>query len=218
MLKHDTSLRDLIKTLQRVVSRRGSSKVLSFSAPHVFKALQLLYKDNYVSRTTFCKEIHTGEGAVKTLILHLKEEGLADSLRSGTFLTKKGQKFTGELLKIVSAECDIPKCSIAQGKKNHAILLRNLAGEIKTGIEQRDASILYGATGAITILYHKNKFVFPKEEHDCLQQEKKIRKILLENLKPNNDDVIIIATATEPFVAELSAKSSALFTLAQSGF
>ena len=95
--------------------------------------------------------------------------------------------------------------------------MRNLAKEIKTGIEQRDASIFYGATGALTILYHKSKFVFPKEEVDCLQQEKKVRKILLENLKPNDDDVIIIATATEPFVAELSAKSSALFTLAQSG-
>ena len=157
-----------------------------------------------------------GEGAVKTLILHLKEEGLADSLRSGTFLTKKGQKFTGELFKIISGECDVPKCSIAQGKNNHAILLRNIAKEIKTGIEQRDASILYGATGAITILYHKNKFVFPKEEVDCLQKDKNIRSILLKNLKPQDGDVIIIATASEPFVAEISAKSSALFTLAQS--
>lgn len=209
------SLRDLIKTLQKVVSRRGSSKVLSFSSPHVFKALQLLYRDHYVSRTTFCKELHTGEGAVKTLILHLKEEGLADSIRSGTFLTKKGQKFTGELLKIISGECDIPKCSIAQGKNNHAIILRNLAKEIKTGIEQRDASIFYGATGAITILYQKNKFVFPKEEADCLQNDKKVRSILLENLKPQSGDVIIIATASEPFLAEISAKSSALFTLAQ---
>ncbi len=156
-----------------------------------------------------------GEGAVKTLILHLKEEGLADSLRSGTFLTKKGQKFGGELFKIISEECDVPKCSISLGKNNHAILLRNFAKEIKTGIEQRDASILYGATGAITLLYHKNKFVFPKEEIDCLQKDKKVRSILLENLKPQDGDVIIITTASEPFVAEISAKSSALFTLAQ---
>jgi len=155
-----------------------------------------------------------GEGAVKTLILHLKEEGLADSLRSGTFLTKKGQKFTGELFKIISGECDVPKCSIAQGKNNHAILLRNIAKEIKTGIEQRDASILYGATGAITILYHKNKFVFPKEEVDCLRNDEKIRSILLDHLNPHEDDVIIITIASEPFVAEISAKNSALFTLA----
>lgn len=207
-------MRTLIKTLQKVVSRRGSSKVLSFSAPHVFKALQLLYKEPYVSRISFCKELRMGEGAVKTLILHLKEEGLADSLRSGTFLTKKGQKFTGELFKIISGECDVPKCSIAQGKNNHAILLRNIAKEIKTGIEQRDASILYGATGAITILYHKNKFVFPKEEIDCLRNDEKIKSILLNHLNPRENDVIIITTASESFIAEISAKNSALFTLA----
>ena len=206
----------LVKTLHRVVSRRGSSKVLSFSSPHVFKALQLLYKEPYVSRISFCKELHMGEGAVKTLILHLKEEGLVDSLRSGTFLTKKGKKFVKELSKIISAECVIPKCSISLGKNNHAILLRNFASEIKTGIEQRDASILYGANGAITILFHNNKFVFPKEESDCLQSESKIRSLLLENLKPLDGDVIIISSATESFVAEISAKSSALFTLAQS--
>ena len=155
-----------------------------------------------------------GEGAVKTLILHLKEEGLANSLRSGTFLTKKGKKFAGGLFKIISGECDIPKCSISQGKHNHAILLRNLAKEIKTGIEQRDASILYGATGAITILYHKNKFVFPKEEVDCLRNDEKIRSILLNHLNPCEDDVIIITTASEQFIAEISAINSALFTLA----
>lgn len=208
-------MRTLIKTLQKVVSRRGSSKVLSFSAPHVLKALQLLCQETYVSRISFCKDLHMGEGAVKTLILHLKEEGLADSLRAGTFLTKKGQKFTSDLFKIISGECSIPKCSITQGKNNHAILLRNFAKEIKSGIEQRDASILYGASGAITLLYQKNKFVFPKEEVDCLQKDEKVRSILLENLKPKDGDVIIIVTASESFVAEISAKSSALFTLAQ---
>ena len=175
----------------------------------------MLYKEPYVSRISFCKELHMGEGAVKTLILHLKEEGLVDSLRSGTFLTKKGKKFVKELSKIISAECVIPKCSISLGKNNHAILLRNFASEIKTGIEQRDASILYGANGAITILFHNNKFVFPKEESDCLQSESKIRSLLLENLKPLDGDVIIISSATESFVAEISAKSSALFTLAK---
>ena len=156
-----------------------------------------------------------GEGAVKTLITHLKEEGLASSLRAGTFLTKRGRRFVSDIHKIISGECEVPKCSISLGKNNHAILLRSLAKEIRTGIEQRDASILYGASGAITILYKKNKFVFPNEETDCLQKDKKIRSLFLENLQPQEGDVIIISTAAEPFVAEIAAKSSALFTLAQ---
>lgn len=173
----------------------------------------MMYREHYVSRGSFCKDLHMGEGAVKTLILHLKEEGLANSVRSGTFLTKKGHKFSSEFFEIIPAECPVKKCNIVQEKNNHAILLRNFANHIKSGIEQRDAAILYGATGAITILFHKNKFVFPGEGHDCLQNDQKTRLILLENLKPHEGDVIIIATSSDPFVAEISAKNSALFTL-----
>lgn len=207
-------MRTLIHTLQKVVSRRGSSKVLSFSAPHVLKALQILHSDKYVSRASFCKELHMGEGAVKTLILHLKEDGLADSVKSGTFLTKKGQKFADDFFKLIPNECVVPKSKIIQGKNQHAVLLRNYANEIKSGIEQRDAAILYGATGAVTILYRKSKFVFPGYEVDCLQDDAKTRFVLLKNLVPRENDVVIITTASDPFVAEVSAKNSALFTIA----
>jgi hypothetical protein len=209
-------MRILIHTLQKIVSRRGSSKVLSFSAPHVLKALRMLYLEKYVSRASFCKELHMGEGAVKTLILHLKEEGLVDSVKSGTFLTKKGQKLADNFFKLIPCECIVPKSKTIEGKYNHAILLRNYANEIKTGIEQRDAAILYGASRAITILYSKNKFIFPGYGADCLQDDGKTRSILLEKLNPNENDVVIIATASDPYVAEISAKNSALFTIASS--
>ncbi len=206
-------MRGNIRILQKVVSRRGSSKVLTFGAPHVLKAIQLLHKETYVSRDSFCKALHLGEGAVKTLILHLKEEGFVDSVRSGTFLTKKGQKFTNEFFKMMPAECPVPKSAITEAKNNYAVLLRNFAREIKSGLEQRDAAILYGATGAITILFRKNKFVFPGEEVDCLRSDKKTRQKLLQVLHPHDGDVIIIATSPNPFVSEIAVKNSALYTM-----
>jgi len=69
------------------VARKGSSKLLTFSIPHVLKALQMLSRDQFVSRATFGKEIHLGEGAVKTLIAHLKEAKMIDTGKSGSFLT-----------------------------------------------------------------------------------------------------------------------------------
>jgi len=206
-------LRENIRILQKVVSRRGSSKVLSFSAPHVLKAIQLLHKESFVSRDSFCRALHMGEGAVKTLILHLKEEGLVGSVRSGTYLTKKGQKFTNEFFKMMPTECSVPKSTITGGKNNYAILLRNFANEIKSGLEQRDAAILYGATGAVTILFRKNRFVFPGEEVDCLRSDKKTRQLLLEKLLPHDGDVIIIATSSNLFVSEIAVKNSALYTM-----
>ncbi len=206
--------RHQVQILQNIVSRKGSSKVLTFSVPHIFKALQLLHKDRYVSRASFCRHLHMGEGAVKTMITHLKEETMADSTKSGTFLTNKGKNFIKNLLDIISAECEIKKCVITQGKFNYAVILKKYAFATKSGVEQRDYSILYGATGATTLLYKDKQFVFPNENIDCLLDDLKTRNVLLSNLHPENGDMIIIASATDPFVAEIAAKNSALWTLA----
>ncbi|RDJ31248.1 MAG: DUF4443 domain-containing protein [Crenarchaeota archaeon] len=203
-----------IKTLQNVVSRKGSSKVLTFSIPHVFKALQLLKKDQYVSRSSFCKFLHLGEGAVKTLILHLKEAGLVDSTKSGTYLTPKGDTFVSKILAEIPAECTITKNKILKSNHNHVILLRNYAGAIKTGMEQRDYAILYGASGVITLIYSNEKFVFPNEAKEFFTEESELKQELVKKLKPQENDVIIIATASDAFVAEVSAKNSALSTIA----
>ena len=206
--------RQQIRTLQNIVSRKGSSKVLTFSVPHVFKALQMLYSDNYVSRSNFCQNLHMGEGAVKTMIMHLKEESMVGSTKSGTFLTTKGKNFIKNILEIIFAECNIKKCQISQGKFNHGIILKNYSFATKTGMEQRDYTILYGASGATTLLYKDNRFVFPNENIDCLLDDQKTRNLLINEMHPTNGDMIIIASANDPFVAEIAAKNSALWTLA----
>lgn len=200
--------------LQSIVSRKGSSKVLTFSIPHVFKALQILNRDRYVSRSTFCKELKIGEGAVKTLILHLKEAKIVESNRSGTFLTEKGTRFSEKLMNVIASECSLKKCNIAPEKFNHAILLRSYASAVKTGVEQRDYAIMYGASSTTTLRFINGKFAFPKEDFDPLENDFKTKNFLIENLNPENQDAIIIASSSDPFVAEISAKNSALWTLA----
>jgi hypothetical protein len=208
------SMQTKVQALQNIVSRKGSAKVLTFSIPHVFKALQLLYRDEFVSRNMFCTELHMGEGAVKTMIAHLKEESLVDSTKSGTFLTSKGRNFVKLFHDVMDCECAIPKCNIARSKYNFGIILRKYSNATKSGMEQRDYAILYGASGATTIQYKEDQFVFPKENIDCLEGDPKTKKILMDNLRPNNGDLIIIASAADPFVAEIAAKNSALWTLA----
>ncbi len=187
---------------------------MTFSIPHVFKALQLLHKEQYVSRADFCKELQMGEGAVKTMILHLKKESMVDSTKSGTFLTSRGKNFVNRLLEIIPLECQIKKCSIARGRFNHAILLKRYAFATKSGMEQRDHAILYGATAATTLLCKENHLVFPNETVDCLRNDPKTKNAISTNIHPENGDMIIIASADDPFVAEIAAKNSALWTLA----
>jgi hypothetical protein len=158
-----------------------------------------------------------GEGAVRTMILHLKGERMADSIKSGTYLTAKGKNFVQSLLEIMPTECQIKKCKITQGKFNHAIILKKYAFATKSGMEQRDYAIMYGATGATTLLYKDERFVFPNEHVDCLVRDLKTRNALLDSLRPENGDMIIIASANDPFIAEIAAKNSALWTLATHG-
>ncbi len=203
-----------IQVIQNIVSRKGSSKILTFSIPHVFKALQLLADEQFVSRATFGREIHLGEGAVKTLILHLKEAKIIESTKSGSYLTEKGQKMVKQIQKILPKECKVKKCKLIPGKNNHAIILKNCTFAIKSGLEQRDYAILYGSSGCITILFRENKFIFPGDDKECFRNDKKTQQYLLENLEPENGDVIIVSSSNDPFVAEISAKNSALWTLA----
>jgi hypothetical protein len=205
-----------IQILHNIVSRKGSSKILTFSIPHVFKALQLLYGEKYVSRIKFCKDLHLGEGAIKTLILHLKEEGMVETTRSGTFLTAKGRKFSDNLIRVIPKECVIKRCKIASGTHNHAIILKNYSRAIKSGLEQRDFAIMYGSSECITLIYKKNSFVFPREGLETLSDDLLTRNLILEHLDPGEGDVIIISSSNDPFVAEISAKNSALWTLATS--
>jgi len=202
-----------IKKLLNIVTRKGSSKVLTFSTPHVFKALQMLSKQKYVSRILFCNELHIGEGAVRTLISHLKQDGIVDSIRAGTFLTPKGKRFAKKFSDTITSQCTIESCNIAREKYNHAFLVKNHAGIICNGMDQRDFAILYGAKSATTLLFENDQFIFPNESKDALADDVSTKKILLEKLLPEENDTVIITSSDDPFVAEISGINSVLCTL-----
>ena len=203
-----------IQKLQSIVTRKGSSKILTFSSPHVFKALQLLSKQKYVSRMSFCNELHMGEGAVRTMIVHLKQNDLVDSIRAGTFLTTKGKNFVKKFTDVISSQCEIESCNIAREKYNHVFLVKNHAGIICNGMDQRDFAILYGAKSTTTLLFKNNQFVFPNESKNALIDDPKTKNVLSEKLMPKENDIVIIASSDDSFVAEISAINSVLCTLA----
>ena len=205
-----------IQVLQSIISQKSSRKMLTFSLPHIFKSIQILYSEKYVSRSEFTKKLFLGEGSVKTLISYLKKAKIVDTTKSGTFLLEKGKTLAKFLEENIPNECDIKKCKIARKKYNHVILLKNKSKVIKNGLEQRDYAILYGSEGCITLIYRNNRFVFPGDDKDALSEDIKTKQELLKKLEPEEDDVIIISSSDDPFVAEISAKNSALGTLVNS--
>ncbi len=204
-----------VKAITDVAARYAPSRVLSFSEVHVFKTLQLMKENRRVSRVMLCSELLLGEGAIKTLIKHMKMDDLISTTNGGTRMTPKGKEICYQLTSSIPSETRLPKCSVALGKFNHAVLLKNLSYVVKSGVEQRDAAIKMNGIGATTLLCVDKKLVMPTNIHrDSLREEPTIRKLLIEKLKPKQDDVIIIGSSDyNSKTAEMAAKNAALYTL-----
>ena len=93
-------------------------------------------------------------------------------------------------------------------------MLKQYGFALKSGIEQRDAAIRIGAIGATSLLYTHNRFVMPGTSDDPLTKEPNTARLLLEKLKPEEGDAIVIGSDMEDERrAELAAKSAALTTI-----
>jgi len=203
-----------VKILLAVSSRYAPSRLLSYDMAHIFKALQMMGDRGHVSRESLTRELNLGEGSIKTIIRHLKMHELIDTSNSGTKLSAKGVALFAHLHLSLPGECTLPKCSVALGKFNHAVLLKHLAYAINSGIEQRDAAVKMGAIGATTLLFRNGKFVIPLSYYDALENEPRIHKLLVQFLNPKNNDVLIIGSDhSDRRNAELAAKSAALLTI-----
>ena len=204
-----------VRTLTKIATRYSPSRILSFDSVHVFKILQLIERKGHVSRNLLCQELALGEGSIKTLVKHLKTKGLIQSTKRGTTMTEKGRKITSEILLLIPRETTIPKCSIALGKFNYAVLVKGFSFAVKLGIEQRDEAIRIGALGATTLSFNDGKFMMASEtNYDSLKSESHIYRLLIDKLSPEQDDIIIIGSDNEDRrIAELAAKNAVLKTI-----
>jgi len=203
-----------VRALEKIASRHAPSRILSFDSVHVFKVLQLIENKGHVSRNLLCRELSLGEGSVKTLVKHLKTQGVIETTKAGTRITSKGKKLSSQFFSAIPAEMSLSKCSVALGKFNYAVLLKQYGFALKSGIEQRDAAIRMGAIGASSLLFSHNSFLMPGTDYDPLIKEPNTARLLLEKLKPENGDAIIIGSDMEnERRAELAAKNAALATI-----
>jgi hypothetical protein len=202
------------KLLEKVYHQNITSRQLSFGIGHIFKALQLAKLNGHISRDLLKKELSLGEGSIKTLVKHLKTTNMIMTSNAGTILTDTGERIISQILLHIPKETIIPKSSITVGKFNYVVLVKNIAHSIRSGIEQRDIAIKSGAMGATTLIFKDGKFLISGTNFNALVDELYVQKMLIENLHPNNNDVIIIGSDNQNKQhAEIAAKNAALFTI-----
>lgn len=201
-----------IKTLKKVAKKTAYARSACFAEAHVIMALEKMDKNGSVGRLRLSRALQLGEGEARTLVKHLKNEGIIQVSQSGISLSIVGRKLLSNLRTYIGEEIEIPPTSLTVGSFNVAVRVTGASGSVKFGLEQRDAAILAGAKGATTLIFSKGKLIMPGTEEDVSKSDPAIRYALA-NLCPKEGDIIIIGTADENIKAELGAKAAALNAL-----
>ncbi len=184
----------------------------SFSQVHVVRALLLIASSPGIGRKRLAEALGLGEGAARTLLSRLKEEGLIRSDRTGCYLTQKAQPIYEDLSANMTQPKPIDVSSTWPYLSNVAIIVRSAADRVGRGIEQRDSAIRAGARGAMTLVYKGGRLLMPGIS-DVSTEYPDFAERVLEQLHPNDYDVIIIVGADNRLEAENGAIAAALVTL-----
>jgi predicted transcriptional regulator len=201
---------ELLQLLERIASKIAPGRSPLFTEAYVIKALEEVKTQGEIGRIRLSEVLGLSEGTTRTLIRHLKQQGLITISRSGIRLSERGMKLHSTLRAEMSKGIGIPQSPLTVGVFNIAILVKNAGSMVRSGLEQRDAAIMMGAHGATTLVFSKNKLIMPGVAKDVFKGFPSIRATLMSELKPKENDVIIIGSATNRRTAELGAKMAAL--------
>jgi len=206
-----------LKTLQTIVelSRPTSpGPTPAFTAVHVSRAIMVIGGHGPIGRIELSRRLGLGEGAVRTIIKHLTGRNFVEPAKEGCALTPRGMALFQSLRSRLSEIHPVDARQLALDHANAGVLVRN-PGAVRRGIEQRDAAIRAGATGACTLVYRNARLAMPKGEREewTLASDDLLSQALRRLFAPHEGDVIIIVGAPSIGLAEHGAMAAALTVL-----
>ena len=199
----------LTETIERIAEKIAPGRSPLFTEVHVIKTIEIIQAQEFIGRGKLSNMLGLGEGTTRTLVRHLKRNGLIKISRTGIRLSEDGVKLYSILRDKMSKEIEIPPSSLTLGPFNVAILVKNAGSSVKSGLEQRDLAIMTGAYGATTLVYTRNKLMMPGVTKDIFEKIPSIHATLMSELNPQENDVIIVGSAESRNLAEIGAKIAA---------
>ena len=200
----------MLSIIERVTRKIAPGRAPSFNEAQVVKALEIICAHGTVGRTRLSKELELGEGTTRTLLKHLKKEGLIKGSRRGIAFSEYGKKLFSDLRSKISEGIEVPNSALTVGPFNMAVLVRDTAHRVRRGVEQRDTAIKAGALGATTLIFSRSKLVMPSTEEEVFKGISSIYDMLVSKLDPKENDVIVVGSGENKKNAEIGAKMAAL--------
>ncbi|MCW4008190.1 MAG: DUF4443 domain-containing protein [Candidatus Bathyarchaeota archaeon] len=190
--------------IEGLASPKGPGPSTTFSMFHIFSALELLAKKP-IGRNKLAEKLSVGDGAIRTIVSRLKDAGLIVTSREGCKLTEKGLSVWKGLEEAFPVRVEMERTSLTTSEYNYAFLVKNKGHKVKSGIEQRDAAIMGGAKRALVIVCKKGHLSIESVSDSIEKDFPDAAKRILQVLKPESNDVIIIAGADSPLKAKRGA-------------
>jgi hypothetical protein len=198
-----------LKTIAKVAAKMAPGRLPSFAEAHVVEALEDISILGTVGRLELSRGLELGEGETRTLIKHLRNEGLIDVSRRGISLSGTGRELLSSLRTVLSKQVEVPLTPLTVGRFNVAVRVAHMKNFVKYGLEQRDAAITAGAKGATTLVFTKKELVIPGTGEKVSETGSLVVAALIE-LGLEEGDVVIVGSADAKMSAELGAKTAAL--------
>lgn len=200
----------LLDVIEKVTRKIAPGPAPSFNEAHVVKTLEIIGEYGTAGRIRLSKELGLGEGATRTLLKHLKNAGITQSSKRGISFSEVGKKLLSDLRSKLSEGVEVPSSPLTVGRFNIAVLVRDSAQAVGSGMEQRDIAIKSGASGATTLVFSDNQLSMPTCEQDVSGNMPILHDELVTKLNPNQNDVIIVGSGETKKLAEMGAKMAAL--------
>jgi predicted transcriptional regulator len=183
----------------------------AFSRYHLCLALLKIGDESPIGRVELSRRLGVGEGAGRTIMKRLSQAKIITTTRGGCALTGRGQLIYRTLRSRLSTVVSLGAGRLALDTNSAAIVIRGAARRVKKGLEQRDAAIRAGATGACTLIVSDRRYVMPTADRN---EETNFDDTLVHDLEsllhPKDGDAVTIVSAPNRETAEQGAIAAAL--------
>jgi hypothetical protein len=211
MLEPEANSLSELTNLLAIASEKQQGPVPSFTNSHLLLVLLEIGESGTIGREALAKRVELGLGAIRTILRKMKEKRYLKASGYGSSLTTKGKQAYSLARQIMPKLTGVQGSSITVGKEQVAVLIRGKAAKVKGGIEQRDAAIRMGASGATTYIIRDSRFTVPKGSQDCEADfPSKVWKTLRKELLPAAGDTIIVCGSDDRIKSTLGAINAAL--------
>ncbi len=157
-------------------------------------------------------ELGLGGGSIRSLIRFLRKQGLIEPVqRQGHHLSKEGHHYCAILNRILVKIVELPESSYTIDLCNFGCHLQQCAQFVTDGVQQRDAAMHAGASGATTFIQDSDPDTL------IMVKDHRVPKIQLKNtlecFNIKDGDVLIIGTGPTKISAKLGTFAAILTLL-----